>query len=202
MPNILIVNGSLGGATGNTAELLAMAEVRLREGGAEVSHLEMCREPSMDRVLEAVTKADGFIFGTGTYWDAWGSPMQKFLEMTAHTEGQPMWVGKPAGAIVTAHAVGAKGVLTRLLGVMNVYGVLLPPFAGFSYTYVADTALPHASDHLRNELWTSADVDVICHNLLEAVNKTYQWVQWPTNEGKYGAKWLHVYSRQFENQDG
>jgi multimeric flavodoxin WrbA len=151
----------------------------------------------MDRILDAIAKADGFLFGTGTYWDSWGSPLQRFLEVTAHTEGQSYWVGKPACAIVTAHAVGAKGVLTRLLGVMNVYGTLIPPFAGFSYTFVADTALPHASDHLRNELWTADDTDVVCHNLLEALKGGRNWKQWPTNEGRYGDKWLNVYSDRF-----
>ncbi len=197
MPNVLIVNGSLGGSQGNTAELLAIAEERLRQE-VDVTYLELVREPSMDRILEAVSEADGFLFGTGTYWDSWGSPLQRFLEMTAHTEGQSIWVGKPAGAIVTAHAVGAKGVLSRLLGVMNVYGALIPPFAGFNYTYVADTALPVASDHLRNELWTSEDTEVVCCNLLEAIRGGKNWKQWPTNEGKYGAKWLSVYTDKCE----
>jgi hypothetical protein len=196
MKNVLIVNGSLGGSAGNTAELLAIAEERLQKE-VTVSYLELAREPTMDRILDAIAKADGFLFGTGTYWDSWGSPLQRFLEVTAHTEGQSYWVGKPACAIVTAHAVGAKGVLTRLLGVMNVYGTLIPPFAGFSYTFVADTALPHASDHLRNELWTADDTDVVCHNLLEALKGGRNWKQWPTNEGRYGDKWLNVYSDRF-----
>jgi len=196
MKNVLIVNGSLGGSAGNTAELLAIAEERLQKE-VTVSYLELAREPTMDRILDAIAKADGFLFGTGTYWDSWGSPLQRFLEVTAHTEGQSYWVGKPACAIVTAHAVGAKGVLTRLLGVMNVYGTLIPPFAGFSYTFVADTALPHASDHLRNGLWTADDTDVVCHNLLEALKGGRNWKQWPTNEGRYGDKWLNVYSDRF-----
>src|SRR5512141_1092226 len=131
MPTVLIVNGSLGGASGNTAELLALAEERLSKE-ASVSTLELVREPTLDRILAAVADADAFLFGSGTYWDSWGSPLQRFFEMTAHTEGQACWVGKPVAAIVTAHAVGSKGVLSRLLGVLNVYGMLIPPFAGLA----------------------------------------------------------------------
>lgn len=198
LPNILIVNGSLGGTTGNTAELLALAQEKL-EGFATLSYLDLLREPNMDRIMTAITEADGYLFGTGSYWDSWGSPLQKFLEMTAHTEGQSYWVGKPACVIVTAHAVGAKGVLSRLLGILNVYGCLIPPFAGFTYTWVADTALPHASEHLKNELWTADDINVVCDNLLEALRGGKNWRQWPSNEGRSGEKWLHVYSSKFKN---
>lgn len=190
---MLIVNGSLGGCTGNTAELLAIAEERLGPH-AQVSHLELCREPSMDRILATAAAADGFVFGTGTYWDSWGSPMQRFFEMTAHTEGADLWFGKPAGAIVTAHAVGAKSVLSRLFGVLNLYGMLIPPLAGMTYTWATETALEHASDHLQRELWTPRDVEVVAHNLLEAIRGTRNWMSWPTNRGLQGEKWLTVFS--------
>lgn len=194
MKTILIVNGSLGGSTGNTAELLAIAEEKLSREVA-VTHLELIREPTMDRIEAAIRQADGFLFGTGTYWDSWGSPMQRFLEMTAHTEGSELWTGKPAAVIVTAHAVGAKSVLSRLIGVLNVFGMAIPPFAGFAYSYVNHVALPVAPAHLRNELWTPADVEVVCHNLLEALRGGQDWMCWPTNEGRSGEKWLDVYSK-------
>lgn len=193
MPRVLLVNGSLGGATGNTAELLALAEEALAPN-ATVSTLDLCRDPHLDRILEEAARADAFVFGTGTYWDSWGSPLQRFFEVTAHTEGMECWVGKPVGAIVTAHAVGAKGVLSRLLGVLNVYGMLIPPFAGLAYTFVNHVALAHANDHLRNELWSAKDVEVICHNVMVALGGGKNWTQWPTNSGRYGEKWLDVYS--------
>ena len=196
---ILIVNGSLGGNKGNTAELLAIAEEHLSPQ-AEISHLDLSREPSIDRVLDAASQADAFVFGSGTYWDSWGTPMQRFLEMTAHTEGHDYWVGKPVGIIVTAHAVGAKCVLTRMMGVFNVYGMLIPPFAGMAYTYANMVAYEHANEHLRNELWTPADVEVVCHNLMEALKGTRNWTQWPINSGKYGEKWLDAYSRSLQGQ--
>jgi hypothetical protein len=193
VPRVLIVNGSLGGNTGNTAELLALAEDHLSEW-ADIEHLELVRGPSLERVLTAAEGADAFLFGTGTYWDSWGSPLQLFFENTAHTEGSAYWAGKPTGAIVTAHAVGAKSVLSRLLGILNAYGMLIPPFAGMAYTWVNEVAGPVAPDHLRNELWSPDDVQVIAHNLSQAVQGGREWSCWPTNEGRSGEKWLHVYS--------
>lgn len=195
MKRVLIVNGALGGVTGNTGELLALAEEVLSTR-AEVETLDLSRQPSLDRILEAVTRADGFLFGTGTYWDAWSSLMQNFLEVTAHTEGMEYWVGKPAGIMVTAHAVGAKSIVSRLMGVLNVYGLMFPPMAGLAVTWVNQTAYPHATDHLQNELWTSADVETVCHNLLESLEGTHRWRQWPTNSGRHGDKWLFCYSEQ------
>ncbi len=193
MPHILIINGSLGGNSGNTGELLAIAEEALSER-CTVSYLELVREPSIDRIIEEVGKADGFVFGSGTYWDSWGSPMQLFFETTAHTEGGEIWFGKPVVGIVTAHAVGAKGVLTRLLGVLNVYGLRIPPLGGLAYTWSNDAALETASDHLRRELWKPTDVQVVCHNLVEMVLGTNEWRTWPTVEGEAGNKWLYAYS--------
>jgi len=180
---------------GNTAELLALAEEHLALG-ATVSHLELVREPTLDRMLEVASKADAFLFGTGTYWDSWGSPLQRFLEMTAHTEGMEYWFGKPVGVIVTAHAVGAKSVLSRLLGVLNVYGMMMPPLAGLAYTWVNDSAFAVAPEHLQHELWTPRDVEVVCHNLLALLNGDRNWMSWPTCEGQSGEKWLFAYSNR------
>jgi hypothetical protein len=106
----------------------------------------------------------------------------------------PYWFGKPVGVIVTAHAVGAKSVLSRLLGVLNVYGMLIPPLAGLAYTWANEAALPSAPEHLQREMWTPNDVEVVCHNLLEALNGGKDWMSWPTCEGRSGEKWLYVYS--------
>jgi hypothetical protein len=116
--------------------------------------------------------------------------------MTAHTEQMPYWLGKPVGAIVTAHSVGAKSVLSRLFGVLNMYGMSIPPLAGLAYTWANEIAAPHAPEHLQNEMWTPADVGVVCHNLLEATRGGKNWRGWPTCEGRHGEKWLHVYSQR------
>ena len=197
MPNILIINGSISGISGNTAELLALAEEKLSLEG-EVSYLELCRDPSLEHILSMAEKADGFLFGTGTYWDSWGSPLQKFFEITSSTEGEKYWIGKPVGVIVTAHAVGAKGIVSRLFGVLNVYGMFIPPLAGFAYTHVNHVAIPHASESLKKELWTADDVEIVCHNLLEAAKGGKNWKQWPMDNLHFTDKWLDIYSSRNE----
>ena len=191
--SVLIVNGGLGGRLGNTAELLAIAEDRLTPH-ASVSHLELCREPPLDRILAACESADALLFGTGTYWQSWGSPLQRFFEITAHTEGGPIWRGKPAGAVVTAHATGASGVLSRLLAVLNAYGMLIPPFGGMAYTWVADVAAPVAPQHLAQEIGTPDDIGVVCHNLVAALEGSRDWACWQTVEGRATEKWMFAYS--------
>jgi NAD(P)H-dependent FMN reductase len=198
MPQVLIVNGSLGGSRGNTAELLAFAEEALAPV-AGVTHLELVREPPFARVLAEIERADAFLFGTGTYWDSWGSPLQRFFEETAATEGTDLWLGKPAGAIVTAHAVGAKSVLSRLLGVLNVFGMIIPPMAGLTYTHATHVAYPHATSALKDELWSLADVAVVTHNLVECIRPECRWKQWPHSEGLSGEKWLTAYSDQIRD---
>lgn len=193
MTKVLIVNGSLGGYSGNTAELLAVAEKHM-EGCSHVAHLDLSREPSFERIRCESSKADAFLFGTGTYWDSWGSHLQRFFEVTARSEGTDLWRGKPVGVIVTAHAVGAKGVLSRLQGVLNAYGMLIPPFSGMAYTWANDIALPHAPEHLASELWKPSDVAVVCHNLLEAAHGGKDWTCWTTSHGIAGDKWLTCYS--------
>lgn len=195
MKRVLIVNGALGGVTGNTGELLGLAEEYM-SAQVEVETLDLSRRPHIDRILDAVKRADGFLFGSGTYWDTWSSYLQSFLEETAHTEGMDFWVGKPAAIVATAHAVGVKEVISKLMGVLNVYGLMFPPMAGLGVTYVNQTAYPHANDHLRNELWTTADIETVCHNLLAAIAGTNQWRQWPTNSGRYGEKWLYCFSER------
>lgn len=190
MPHIAIFNGSPSGVSGNTAVLLGAAEEWLGRSGTTVSYIDLCREPSLERIIEEARKSDGFIFGTGTYWDSWGSPMQRFFEETAATEGEEYWVGKPAAALVTAHAVGGKSVLSRLFGVLNVYGMLIPPLAGLCYTYVNHHALPTAPEGLKAELWKFSDVEVVCHNLLEAVRGGTDWRSWGSAKVGGIERWL------------
>lgn len=190
MPHVVIFNGSLSGVQGNTAVLLAEAELFLTRAGATVTYIDLNRDPSLQRVLAEAEKADAFLFGTGTYWDSWGSPMQKFLEETAATEGEDVWLGKPAGILVTAHAVGGKGVLSRLMGILNVYGMAFPPFAGMCYTYVNHHALPSAPEGLVAELWKFEDVRVVCANLLEYLRGGNQWQSWGCAKVGGIEKWL------------
>ena len=81
--NILIINGSLGGANGNTNVLIEKASQYLSQYqiNFEILHLEEYFKKNQNDLLSKISWADGFIFTTGTYWDSWGSPLQIFLEL-------------------------------------------------------------------------------------------------------------------------
>ncbi len=188
-PNILIVNGSCGGAHGNTAVLLDLA-VQCLSTRATVSQLNLTDDFSSDRARELLKASSGFVFGSGTYWDSWGSPLQKFLEEMTPTEGSDLWLGKPAGVIVTTHSVGGKGVLSRLQGVLNTFGAAIPPMSGLVYSTVNHLALKQGESALTDDLWRPDDIKVVCHNLLEACANGKNWIAWPVDRASFGARWL------------
>jgi multimeric flavodoxin WrbA len=106
---IVIINGSLGGANGNTARLLASFQTHLTSTDVKVFHLS-----DVAPTIDDLVSADAFVFTTGVYWDSWGSPLQAFLEKATPLEGAPCWFGKPAAVIVTIYSSDVcNGVLTR-----------------------------------------------------------------------------------------
>ena len=169
-PSIVILNGSLGGSGGNTqavlTQLIAELEPRSR---VEVVHLATDRRQAADLepLLEA---ASGFVFASGTYWDSWGSPLQRFFEDATPFEGGPMWLGKPAAVVVTMHSVGGKGVLSRMQGVLSTLGLTIPPMTGFAYSYACHLALAGETwNPAFADFWQLGDLETIAHNLLESI---------------------------------
>ncbi len=187
-PPILFVNGALGGAEGNSAALLDLAARHLAPR-AEVSRIDLSVEEGFATHAEAVGRAQGFVFATGTYWDSWGSPLQRFLEEATPTEGSDLWLGKPVAVLVTEHSVGGKGVLSRLQGVLSTFGLLLPPMAGLVLSAVAQGPPRAPPDP---DLWCPADLEIVCHNLLEAVSGGRAFRAWPTDPGSPGRRWLRT----------
>lgn len=187
-PTITLINGSLGGADGNTAAVLTSMLDRLRlDARVETLHLATDRR-TPDEIEGLLTASDGFVFATGTYWDSWGSPLQVFLEQVTRLEAGPAWLGKPAAVVVTVHLVGGKGVLTRLQGVLSTLGLLLPPMTGFVYSLAAHLALQHSAGHA--DFWHPDDLAVVAHNLLEALRGGRDWRAWPVDGGDPHRRWV------------
>lgn len=126
-PRLLLLNGALAGNGGNTAAALAAARRRLVRH-ADVESLSLVEafkdspagvtrgDPLPPAIVDALTRADGFLFGTGTHWDSWSSVLQHFLEAATPLEGTTTWLGKPAAVVVTEHSVGGKAVLSPAAG--------------------------------------------------------------------------------------
>lgn len=189
-PRLVVIDGSLGGAEGNTAALLAPLVARLADR-AQVERLHLASDGRPPAEVEALLAAGaGFVFATGTYWDSWGSPLQAFLERATHLEGSATWLGKPAAVVVTMHSVGGKSVLSRLQGVLSSLGLLLPPMSGLVYSLVGHLALERGGTAHGADFWGREDLDVVAHNLLEAVGGGRAWRSWAVDREDPRRRWL------------
>lgn len=174
MKNVLIINGAIGGRTGNTAMLLKKIKRMILKEHEAVKVKTVNLHPTFcwTSVKRSIKKADCLIFSTGTYWDSWGSPMQQLFEKMTVLEGSKYLVGKPACAIVTMHSVGGKEVCSRILGNLVSLGCMIPPFAGFAYSYADHVAHKTRTSgrRLLDDVWHIQDLQTLLNNLIKAAS--------------------------------
>ena len=167
--------------------------------------VHLAEAPLGDAALrDLIVGSDGLVFATGTYWDSWGSPLQRFLEQATALEAEGAFLGKPAAVLVTMHSVGGKGVLSRLQGVLSTLGCLIPPMSGLVYslaTQVAtrmterlaaghgDADAAAAAAHL-DDFWHLDELEVVAHNLLEALAGGRDYHSWRVDGGDPRRRWL------------
>lgn len=192
-PRILILNASLAGPTGNSARLLAMLAPRLA-AHADLEHAVLAgpAAATFATLAPALQAADAFVFATGTHWDSWSSPLQKFLEDATPAEATALWLGKPAVVLVTEHSTGGKGVLSRLQGVLVTLGCTIPPLGGLVLSHAAQLARENASaSGAADDLWRPADLDLVAHNLLAAASAPRPaYRAWPVDRADFDKPWL------------
>ncbi|MEN9840962.1 MAG: hypothetical protein RL376_762 [Verrucomicrobiota bacterium] len=193
-PRILILNASLAGPLGNSARLLSLLESHLTPH-ADLVRAELAGPDAFafERLEPALRNADAFVIATGTHWDSWSSPLQKFLEDATPAEATPLWLGKPVAVLVTEHSTGGKGVLSRLQGVLVTLGCTLPPLSGLVLSQAAQLA--RAGDEraaaLAADFWSPEDVRVAAHNLLLAARQPrVAWKTWPVDRADFHRVWL------------
>jgi len=124
------------------------------------------------------------------YWGSWGSPLQRFLEVMSSYELSACFLGKPAGALLSADSIGGLDVAQRLLGAFSLLGCLLPPLCSVVLSRAACAAT--AVDPEANaDVWQLDDLEVLVQNLVLAqpFAKT-AWSTWPVRklariEGQY-----------------
>ncbi len=184
--SILVINGSLGGASGNTARALHALAAHLKTS-VTVRHLATETLPTR----EELAQARGFIFSTGVYWDSWGSPLQKFWEAVTELEGDACWLGKPAACLVTMHSVGGKEVLSRLQGVLNTFGLYTPPMCALTYSLANHIALKDGAGSHADDLWSLGDLETVAKNLTIATQAPLlNWLSWPVDRANPQRIWL------------
>jgi multimeric flavodoxin WrbA len=172
--NVLIINGAIGGRTGNTSMLLKKVKKTIlkQHDTVRVKIIQLYPTFCWNSVKRNIKKADCLIFSTGTYWDSWGSPMQQLFEKMTILEGSNYLLGKPACAIVTMHSVGGKEVCSRILGNLVSLGCMIPPFAGFAYSYADHVAHKSRTSgkRLLDDVWHIEDLETLLHNLIKAAD--------------------------------
>jgi hypothetical protein len=185
---ICMINGSPAGNDGNSAWLLDRCAGFL--GGYQIESLALRDIGGAGECRSSLAAAHGFVFASGTYWDSWGSPLQKFLEESTAWEASSIWLGKPAAVLVTAHSVGGKGVLSRLQGVLNALGMCIPPMSGLVCTLAAQLALRHGECEECEDFWRPDDLEIVCHNLREQLEGGRNWKAWPVSQTEPRRLWM------------
>lgn len=188
---ILLINGSLNGTKGQS-HTIAKSICSFKAGTNEYRHLTLKDQCDISKWKEDLAWAEGFVFLTGTYWDSWGSPLQDFFEKTTDWEVSSLWLGKPAGVIVTMHSVGGKSVLSRMQGVLNTLGLIIPPLCGLVYslnTHLISENNDHAAD-----FWHLDEVPLILENIQHQIeiNQTHKptWSTWKVDRKDVSRPWL------------
>jgi len=190
LPRVLIVNAGLNGGNGNTAVMLAQAAAYLAPH-VSLAMITLAEGGGYQAVRAELAQADALLIGTGTSWDSWSHWLQELLQEATADEGSTLWLGKPAAVVVTMHAVGGKGVLSRLQGVLNPFGCTIPPMSGLVYSLVNQTVI-ETSPSAASDLWCLDDVPVLCENLLTALGLRAQYRAWPTDRENFGARWIRA----------
>lgn len=192
--NILIINGSLGGKNGNTSVLIEAAIKNLNKHNAKIKtlHLEDLNDKDSAELEIHLRWANGFIFTSGTYWDSWGSPLQKFLEQTTKYEASDLFLFKPASVMISMHSVGGKEILSRLQGVLNTIGIQIPPMSGLVYSLATHLALNNneSENSFNDDFWSLDDIEITTHNLITAIKKQNDFKAWPVDKKDPKRRWL------------
>lgn len=183
---ILILNGSIHGNKGNCGVIIQ--DLRRQRKDVQWDVVPLAKSKFNQALRKKIQNADAILFFTGTYWDSWGSPLQKFLEDATVLEGQEEVLGKPAGVCVLMHSVGGKSVLSRLQGVLSSMGCMIPPMSGMTYALssklASDSKSPQAED-----FWCLEDLEVIIDNLILASTEQIAWKTWPVDRQNFRKVW-------------
>jgi len=180
MKKIVVLDGSLHGKSGNTAGVVEELLPHL-PGYFDVDWIELKDVADFSTLEERLRDAYGFIAATGTYWQSWGSPMQRFLEFATQWEGKDVFLGKPVCAIVTMHSLGGAEVLGRLQANFNLLGAFIPPMCCFVYSHLTQMAGKNAEG---NDVWNLDCLPTVAHNFQQAVDNLHQYIAWEVDRGE------------------
>ena len=182
---ILIINGSIRGNQGNSGTLSEIAEKFVTSNLAATASIIHLAEPkpSIKEVYDLLTRSDGFLIVTGTYWNNWGSPLQRFIEVATAFENSPAFFGKPLACAITIDSVGGMEVAARIQAVFAGLGCWHPPCATVVLSRVGQEAIMASqgqTEDVNRDVWRVADLEIVLKNLVAATTLPKElWVSWP-----------------------
>jgi NAD(P)H-dependent FMN reductase len=189
MKKILVLNGSPQGKVGNCAKWIREIQ-RQAPKNLRIKVVHLAEKKSLRATLGLFGDVDGVIFVTGTYWDSWGSPLQKLFEEMTELEGSAVLLGKPCAVFVLMHSVGGKGILSRLQGVLSTMGFLIPPMSGMVYSLASDLAMKNSKSAHQDDFWEKDDISRILYNFLLSLEIQVPWRSWPVDRKNFRKSWL------------
>ncbi len=179
MKTILILDGSLHGKSGNTHGVTEEL-IKLFPADFIFEYIELKSVSDCLSLENQMQQADGFIIATGTYWQSWGSPMQRFFEQTTPWEGSHIWLGKPICTVITMHSLGGVEVMGRLQSNLSMLGALIPPMCSIVHSHVNQMA-SHSTE-CNHDVWDMSSLPTIAHNFITALNKTGTYQSWDVDK--------------------
>jgi chromate reductase len=187
--NILIINGSLRGTTGNSGAVAKQAAQILNGLQQQATVLTLTDPlPTIREVYELLAGCDGLLVITGVYWNNWSSPLQRFIEVTTVFENTPAFFGKPVACAVTMDSVGGIEVAARLQAVFGGLGCWNPPCSTVVLSRTGQEAIDASAggeDDPNNDVWRMDDLQIVLQNLVTAAAMPrHNWVAWPHAELK------------------
>ena len=186
--SVLILNAGLAGGLGNSHVVAAHA-ARILALSQVASETLVLKDAAPGEAQAALARAERLVFVTGTYWGGFSSLLQQLFEQLTPSEGSPLWLGKPASVLVSAHQVGAQSVLWRLQGLLVAMGCAIPPMSGVVITKVGEE-LRRRAPELCLDVWGIEDVATALHNLLASPSAPSAFRAWLVDAEHYAERWL------------
>lgn len=190
MKKILVVNGSLGGTNGNTAKFLDVATELLSKRVAVENYCLGKTGKSRAALILSLDASDGMLIGSGNYWSNYSSFIQAFIEEISELEGTSSLLGKPVAFLLSQHSVGGSDVIARLSNIFNNLGCMIPPQASVVMSLTNQLALQ--CDPNQMDVWAPADLEVLVHNLVEAVEGTNKWKSFDVDRTHVNDLWVKL----------
>jgi len=181
---ILIINGSVRGMQGNSGSIAQKALTYLNSKKDITATILTLTDPMPDikAVYHLLAGHDGFLVISGVYWNNWGSPLQKFIEIVTVFENSPAFFGKPVACAISMDSVGGIETAGRLHAVFSGFGCWSPPCSTLVISRVGQEAVDATkgtANDPNEDVWRLDDIEVVLDNLVVSTQINGKWISWP-----------------------